>query len=115
MKRNWKRKIPFIILAVLAGIFVFTGIVMLLWNGILPAVLHVSSISFWQAMGILLLAKILFGGFRGRRHFGGGWRWRKQMYRRWQNMTDEEKAKWSEQMQCCGRNWHATDDVKPAV
>jgi hypothetical protein len=41
---------------------------MSLWNCLLPEILGVKSITFWQAMGILILSKILFGGF----HFGKG-------------------------------------------
>ncbi len=68
MKKNWKRKIPLIILLATAGAAAFSGLVMLLWNGILPSLFHVSIITFWQAAGLLLLARLLFGGFRGRRH-----------------------------------------------
>ena len=52
----------------LAGITAFTAVVMLLWNSILPVVLHAGAITFWQAAGLLILARLLFGGFRGRRH-----------------------------------------------
>jgi len=114
MKRNWKRKIPFIILAVAAGVFIFSGIVMLLWNGILPSVFHVGAISLWQAMGILLLAKILFSGFRGKRHFGG-WHWRKHMYMKWQNMTDEEREKMKGQFQCYGNRWQSPGSTAPVA
>jgi hypothetical protein len=68
MKRNWKRKIPLIILLSLAAVTAFSGLVMVLWNGILPQVLHVGVITFWQAAGILLLGRLLFGGLKGRRH-----------------------------------------------
>ncbi len=61
----WFRKIAMFLLFVPLALFAFGSVVMLLWNAILPAVLHVSSITFWQALGILLLSKILFGGFRG--------------------------------------------------
>ena len=115
MTRNWKRKAPLIILAIIAGVFIFSGGFMLLWNAILPSVLHVSAISFWQAMGILVLAKMLFSGFRGRRHFGGGWHWKKHMYMRWQNMTDEEKEKMKQNYGCYGNRWHRNDDVTPAA
>jgi Ca2+/H+ antiporter, TMEM165/GDT1 family len=87
MKKMLIRKIPFIIGIAAVGIIVFGSAVMLLWNGILTSVLRISAITFWQATGILLLAKILFGGFRGRR-WHGGWR-EKRLH--WQNMTQEEK------------------------
>ena len=38
---------------------------MLLWNGILPEVIGVKTITYWQAFGIFILCKLLFGGFKG--------------------------------------------------
>ncbi|KQR91539.1 hypothetical protein ASG01_14185 [Chryseobacterium sp. Leaf180] len=71
-------------------------IVKLLWNCILPEVLGVKSINFWQAMGILLLSKILFGGING--GFGRKIRNAKMQHFRSQSegMTDEEKEKFRE-------------------
>ena len=89
MRKNWKRKIPLVILVASLGFVAFSGIVMLLWNNILPAVLHVSVITFWQAAGILLLARLLFGGFKGRRHMMGGCRER-YMHMKWQNKGNLE-------------------------
>ena len=39
-------------------------IVMQLWNHLLPEIAGVRTITFWQALGLLILSKILFGGFR---------------------------------------------------
>jgi len=64
-KKFWIRRAIFIPIAIVAGVFIFGSLVMFLWNSILPAVLGVSIITFWQALGILVLSKILFGGFRG--------------------------------------------------
>jgi hypothetical protein len=91
----------------IGGLFLFTGVIMLLWNGILPGVITgVKAISYFQAMGILVLSKILFGGF-GRRH-GGGWRSRgkwMEMKEKFSGMTPEErekfKAEWKNK--CAGR------------
>src|SRR5258707_734404 len=93
MKRFWIRKVIGIICMVIVGIMVFSGIVMLLWNNLLPALFHFPVISFWQALGLLLLSKILFGGFRG-----GGPRgqWKDKMKQKWMNMTPEEKEKFKE-------------------
>ncbi len=99
MRKIWIRKIPVVIAIAAAGIFVFSGVVMLLWNGILPAVLHIGTITIWQAAGILLLSKILFGGFKGRRMFNGSCR-KKSLFMKWQYMTPEEKEKFSGMGHC---------------
>ncbi len=48
---------------------VFGYFVMLLWNGDLPHVTAAQSISYWQAVRLLVLARILVGGLKG--HGGG--------------------------------------------
>src|SRR5437016_9070577 len=54
------------------GILIFTaiggGVVMLLWNWLAPALFGLRLITFWQAIGLLALCRILFGGFG----LGGG-------------------------------------------
>ena len=102
MKKTWIRKIPVIIGIAMVAAFVFSGVVMLLWNNILPSVLHVGAITFWQAMGILVLSKLLFGGMRGRRGAGGG-QWKKRMFGQWQQMTPEEKEMFAAKSGCHGR------------
>ncbi len=78
-----------------------SGIVMWLWNAILPSVLHTNSITFWQSAGLLLLCRILFGGFRfnpsggGRPRFGNRWG---NMRDKWQQMSPEERAKFKSEM-----------------
>lgn len=114
MKRYWIKRVPLFILLGAAAVFIFSGIVMLLWNGILPAVLHVGVITFWQAMGILLLAKILFGGFRGRRHHMGH-HWAKHLHRKWQHMTPEERERVIAIMKEKRGCWHNHSDAAPAV
>ncbi len=90
-----KSRFPFILLIPVA-VFLFGFIVMSLWNTVLVAVLHVGAVTFWQAMGLLILSKILFGGFhgfRGRhgRHGGPDFEKRKEMIEKFQNMTPEER------------------------
>lgn len=65
--------------------------VMGLWNHLMPAVFGLHAINFWQALGLLVLSKILFGGFRGRPCFGR--HWRERMFDRWERMTPEEREK----------------------
>jgi hypothetical protein len=91
MKRRFFFFIPFMIAA---AVLLIGGLVMWLWNNILTAVLGVGVLTFWQAVGLLVLCRILFGGFRGRPSGGGRWsrggpRWREK----WMNMSDEEREK----------------------
>jgi hypothetical protein len=105
MKKFWIKKGLMFLTFFIAAILLFGFIVMGLWNAILPAVLGVKAISFVQALGILLLSKILFGGFGGR-----GWRgspaWKQKMKQRFENMSPEEreqfKAEWKNR---CGGRW----------
>ena len=95
------RKVVFFILMAAIAIVVFGGIVMLLWNNILAEVLQISTITFGQALGILLLAKILFGGWRG--GWSGRQHWKNKMREKWSTMTPEEREKFREQWQkLCG-------------
>lgn len=87
--RNRRRK-PFF-LFIIAGIFILGAVVMLLWNAILPNIMAVSTITYWQALGILILSRILFGGFkcgprRHRGHFGNP-----RFKERFMNMSREER------------------------
>ena len=59
--KNRKKFIPLMILAGLAFITLITFAVMLLWNWLMPLIFGLIEINFWQALGILVLSKILFG------------------------------------------------------
>ena len=65
MRRKWIYLAPLAILAV--ALFVALGgeVVMQLWNWLLPDIFGWRRITFWQALGILTLCRILFGGFGG--------------------------------------------------
>jgi len=104
MKKFWIKKGLMIGLMVIAAILVFGAVVMGLWNAILPAVLGVKSITFVQALGILLLSKILFGGFRGGP--GGSREWKQKMKAKWETMTPDERDSFkSEWKNRCGGRW----------
>jgi len=64
-----KRRFLFMPIFVI-GLFTLSGIVMFLWNSIIPTISGVLPLTYWQAMGILILSRILFGGFRFRGHHG---------------------------------------------
>ncbi len=91
---SWIRYAFLIPIAIAAGVFLFGWVVMLLWNAILPAVLGVKIISFWQALGIIVLSKILFGVFRGgHRHHDCRHYPREEHLKRWMHMSREEREK----------------------
>jgi hypothetical protein len=110
MRRKWFYKIPGIILIVIAAVALFGFIVQQLWNSLIPAIIGWRAITFWQAVGILLLSKILFGGgFRGR----GNMRWRGRMAERWEKMSPEEREKFSRGMRgCFGRREFQPEEQK---
>ncbi len=91
MKRTWiARAIKIALLGTIA-IAVFGFVVMSLWNWLMPALFGWRLISFWQALGLVVLSKILFGGFHS--HAGGRMHWRQRMRERWEQMTPEEREK----------------------
>jgi hypothetical protein len=78
----------------LVAIAGFGAIVMLLWNWLVPDIFGWTAISFWQALGLLILSKILFGGFGGRHLTGarGAARENRNAIReKWMKMSDEER------------------------
>ena len=87
-----------ILLFATAAVLLLGGIVLLLWNAILPSLLHVNIITYWQAVGLLLLCKILFGSFRpgGRRTFFGP---PGHLKEKLMNMSEEEKTVFRQQWQ----------------
>ena len=101
--RNFRYLIPLFVLGFVA---VFSLAVYGLWNGVLTDVLGVKAITYWQALGILVLAKILFGGFPGRRGgpFGPPWRGR-MMMERWQSLTPEQREQMREEMRRRFGDW----------
>ena len=82
---------PFAIVGMALFIFLGGWIVMHLWNWLLPALFGWRMITFWQALGLLFLCRILFGGVSGR-----GWhnsRSGRRMRDGWQHRSPEEREK----------------------
>jgi hypothetical protein len=96
MKTYWLiRRLKFMAFAA-AALVVFGFVVMSLWNWLMPSLFGWRLIDFWQALALLVLSRILFGGFRGRP--GGQMYWRRRMIERWEQMTPEEREKFREGM-----------------
>jgi hypothetical protein len=108
MNKHWLiRRLKFVLFA--AAILVVIGfIVMSLWNWLMPSLFGWSIISFWQALGLLVLCRILFGGFRGRP--AGNMYWRRRMMERWEQMTPEEREKFREGIR---RRWRPFQPPPP--
>ena len=111
-----RKYLPFIFPAALVGmaLFVFIGgeVVKLLWNWLAP-LFGLPLVGFWQALALLAICRILFGGFGMRG-------WRRPSYRgrmaermvdrmvdrfaeRWQHMTPEERERFRQRVrERCG-------------
>ncbi len=96
MKRYRFLRVLKIALFATVAVAVVSFVVMTLWNVLMPGIFAVRAISFWQAVGLLVLSKLLFGSFRPYR--GGGPRWRRRMLERWEQMTPEEREKFKQGM-----------------
>jgi hypothetical protein len=99
--RRLRMLIPF---AVLAAVALFALVVHALWNGVLTDVLGVKAVTYWQALGLLVLAKILFGGFPCRG--GGGHSWRgRMMAKHWESLSPEQREHMREEMRHRFGDW----------
>ena len=90
------KKLLWLTPAIIAGMAIFVAIggevVMLLWNWLTPSLFGFRQITFWQALGLLALCRILLGGFcLG----GGGLRShnKRRIAERWEQMTPEERER----------------------
>ena len=104
---------PLAILGIVIFSWIGGGLVMLLWNWLAPALFGLPEVTFWQALGLLALCRILFGGFglgggghrNSRRRMDGRIRerMRERMDERWEQMTPEEREKFRSGMRSgCG-------------
>ncbi len=102
-----RRRFGFFPLFILVALLVFSFVVYWLWNNVLVAVVAVRTVTYWQAMGLLVLSRILLGGFKfgppgGGPPYGGGPPWREK----WQKMSEEERAKFKSE-------WRKRGEGKP--
>jgi hypothetical protein len=119
MKRKWVWIAPLAILGIVLFAYIGGEIVMLLWNWLLPPLFGWRTLSFWQALGLLALCRILFGGWGGSGGGKGHMRHRmrermaermgERMRERWEKMTPEEREKFRHGLRSC---WDATPDSK---
>ena len=109
MRMKWVFLAPLAIFGMLLFVFIGGEIVLHLWNWLLPPLFEFRPINFWQALGILLLSRILFGGFgfhgTGRSNFRRrvADRVADRVGDRWDAMTPEERERFRQRMrERCG-------------
>ena len=117
MRRIW------ILLAASLGVAAFIGVggvvVMLLWNWNLPPVFGLRQITFWQALGLFALCRILFGDLGMR--VGGSHRpnalkrIQERMGERWEKMSPEERETYRQSWRGRCSPFDPGPDAKPPV
>jgi hypothetical protein len=101
MKGNRALRVLKFVLLVAAVLALSSFVVMALWNWLMPDIFGLRTITFWQALGLLVLSKVLLRGFPG--GLGRGMFWRRRIMARWEKMTPEEREKFRQGMQArCG-------------
>jgi hypothetical protein len=113
MRRYWPLMIPVVLVGFVVFIFIGGEVVKLLWNWLAPPLFGLPLLSFWQALALLALCRILFGGFGmgggGRGHYRGRMvermtdRMADRFAQRWQNMSPEERERFRQRVrERCG-------------
>jgi len=99
MRRKWIFMAPLAILGILLFLFIGGEVVRLLWNWLMPPIFGWREVTFWQALGLLALCRIMFGGHGYHRSHSRTpeqrERFRQAMRRRWGmgSCTSESEGK----------------------
>jgi len=103
MKKHSKLKFLFFIPLIPVAVAAVGCITMMLWNALLPVIFHFPAITFWQAVGLLILTRILFGfGHHGQGHHRP---WVHDFRHKMENMTPEEREQFLKMRQTCRHPW----------
>jgi len=115
-KLSMRKGVRIAVIAAVAAPFVvalFGYIVMSLWNWLVPAVFGGRTITFWQGLGLLILARILVGGLGG--GHGDDKHGRRRSREQWEQMTPEEREAFRQGLRDrCGERGAANAPPKPA-
>ena len=79
-----------------AAVALFGFVVMYLWNWLAPVAFGARTITFWQALGLLILARILVGGLGGQP--GPSGHRRDRTTDRWDQLTPEEREQFRQRL-----------------
>jgi hypothetical protein len=97
MKRNRFLRVLKVVAIGVIGVTIVGQLISHLWNWLTPELFGWHTINFWQALGLFVLSRFFFGGFRGR-GFGG-----RRMRARWEQMTPEQREQFKQGMRSRGR------------
>lgn len=87
MKRGGK-----ILLWILFGVLVVALVTYLtqqLWNWLIPELFGGPVITYWQMLGLIVLSKILLGGFKGGHK--GGHSWKARAHEKFSRLSPDER------------------------
>ena len=118
MKKKWIFLAPLALLGIALFIWIGGELVMHLWNWLLPPLFGWRQITFWQAIGLLALCRILFGGLGSHGSQRSNMRRRidQRMDERWERMTPEEREKFRQSWRFrCGGFGAPTSGTKDSV
>lgn len=117
MKVRWPLRVAKVILIAVAAVLLFGLVAMSLWNALIPELFNGPVLSFWQTIGLLVLAHIFFRS-GGPWHRDGSWRsrhWKEKFEAKLASLSPEEReafrAEWHRR---CSWTSHDTDDDPPA-
>lgn len=89
---SYRSKRFFIAPLILIALVAFSALTMVLWNALMPVIFHLPVLNFWQAAGLLILARLLFGGMRPHHHRSWPhYPWRQNLRDKISNMSQEER------------------------
>jgi hypothetical protein len=127
MKKKWILIAFFAPIAVALFIWIGGELVMHLWNWLAPTLFGWRLVTFWQALGLLAICRILFGawgGSGGKRHSGPmreGFKERaaekmgERMRQRWERMTPEEREKFRQGLRGCWDSFGGSPESKTST
>lgn len=121
---KWIAKCIAAVIGVIILAFLLAWVTMLLWNWLVPMLFNGPVITYLEAAGLMILGRLLVGGFGGGKggcHGHRAWKHHQHGYwkRRWEdkmaNMTPEEKEKFKMGMSKCGwgSKWNDCDTHTP--
>ncbi len=100
MVKNRRHRIFLIVAGVTVAVFGFSAVVMFLWNMIMPQIFGVAQVSYWQAMGLFVLAHVLIKSGRPYHYLHG------MKHERWRKMMDDQICRMSpEQRKAFFSDW----------